>query len=229
MSNFQRIGRLALFSGAIGILAVGLLIAALAAPTPSPASMRRETTLFAWQNAAVILQALGMIPVTLGLHHLGKFETGVGRPVNVALGLIAQLMLIVTSALLFTDTVSDMLYMAPVGLVGLWLLAINRRSDRLFSRGLVWTGRVAGAGLMTVGVGFVIYGVFVAPAVFIRPLSAAEIDAQSLTLANLVAHICMAAGTLFGRIVYPAWTIFLGLRFLGNGARPTLVTTQAGR
>lgn len=214
MSDAKRVGRFALWSGVIGIVAVGLLIAALAAPTPSPNSMRRETSLFAWQNAAVILQALGMIPVTIGLRRLGNIETDAGRPADVALGLFAQLSLILTSALLFTDTVSDMLYMAPIGLVGLWLLTINRRDDGVFSRGLVWTGRVAGTGLVTVGVGFVIYGMLVAPAVFTRPLSTAEIDAQSLTPANLVAHVCMAVGTLFGRIVYPTWAIFLGLRLL---------------
>lgn len=56
------------------------------------------------------------------------------------------------------------------------------------------------------------YGVFVAPAVFIRPLSHAEIDAQSLTTPNLIAHICTAAGTLLGQFIYPIWTIVLRRR-----------------
>ena len=207
--NAHRVGQWALFSGVIGAIAAGLLIAALAAPTPSPGSMRRETSLFAWQNAGVILQALGMIPVMLGLHALSLNKSN-GPTCNLRLGLFAQISLIVTSALLFTGIVSDMLYMAPIGLVGLWLLRFNRRDDALTSRALALSGRIAGVGLCAIGLGFVIYGLTVAPAVFIRPLAPAEIDAQSLTPGNLVAHILMAAGTLIGRTIYPFWTIALG-------------------
>ena len=207
----HRTGRYALLSGVLGILAVGLLVGALVAPTPAPSSMRRETSLFAWQNAALILQSLAMIPLTLGLHRLAKEKS----PTVVALGLIAQISLVIASALLFADLVSDMLYMAPIGLVGLWLLFVNRRDGGYFSTGLVWAGRIAGIGLLTVGLGFLLYGAFVAPAVFIRPLTHAEIDAQSLTTPNLVAHVCTAAGTVFGRLVYPVWTIVLGKRLMG--------------
>ena len=100
--------------------------------------------------------------------------------------------------------------MAPIGLVGLWLLRFNRRDDALTSRALALSGRIAGIGLCAIGLGFVIYGLTVAPAVFIRPLAPDEIDAQSLTPGNLVAHILMAAGTLIGRTIYPFWTIALG-------------------
>lgn len=217
-SNVRRTGKLALASGLIGLLGVGLLIAALAAPTPAPDSMRRATSLFAWQNAAVVLQALTMIPVTLELFRTGSHSTPNGGILTVSIGLFGQITLIVAAGLLFAGTVSDMLYMAPVGIVGLWLLLINRRNDALFSRTIVWTGRVAGLGLLLIGAGFIIYGAFVAPAVFVRPLSNAEIDAQSLTTPNLIAHICMAAGTLLGRLIYPIWVIVLGRRMVQSSS-----------
>lgn len=110
-----------------------------------------------------------------------------------------------------------MLYMAPIGLVGIWLLLVNKKDDTLFSRAIVWAGTIAGLGLLLVGIGFVVYGSFVAPEVFTRPLTNAEIDAQSLTTPNLIAHICMAVGTLLGRVVYPIWTIALGLRAVRVG------------
>ena len=210
-----RTGRWALVAGVIGILAVGLLIAALAAPTPEPDTMRRETSLFAWQNAAVVLQALAMLPVTCGLYNLtlqqAPLESGRG---SLWLGLVAQTGVVIASALLFNHSVSDMLYMGPIGLVGIWLLTVSRRGDNVILSGLVWLGRIAGVGLLTVGLGFLIYGAFVAPAVFIRPLTNAEIDAQSLTFANLIAHICMAVGTVLGRLIYPIWTIVLGRRLM---------------
>jgi hypothetical protein len=204
----------ALFSGGAGLLAVGLLVSALVAPTPSPDTMRRETNLFLWQDVGVIVQALAMLPVTWGIYRLSlRRDSGSSRG-RMVLGLFAQTSLVLASALIFTGTVSDMLYMAPIGLVGMWLLLVNRSGDGIASSAIVWLGRVAGVGLLVIAVRFVIYGTFVAPAVFLRPLSNGEIDAQSLTPANLVAHVCMAVGTLLGRLVYPVWALFLGRRLL---------------
>ena len=212
--NVRRTGVLAVASGLLGLLGVGLLIGALAAPTPAPDSMRRATSLFAWQNAAVVLQALMMIPVTLGLFQAGRNLNRNGDTLTASIGLLGQITLVLAAGLLFTGTVSDMLYMAPIGLVGVWLLLISRKTDETSTRAIVWTGRVAGVGLVLVGAGFVIYGALVAPAVFMRPLSNAEIDAQSLTTPNLIAHVCMALGTLLGRLIYPIWAIILGRRMV---------------
>lgn len=212
--DVRRTGVLAVASGLLGLLGVGLLIGALAAPTPAPDSMRRATSLFAWQNAAVVLQALMMIPVTLGLFQAGRNLNRNGDTLTASIGLLGQITLVLAAGLLFTGTVSDMLYMAPIGLVGVWLLLISRKTDETSTRTIVWTGRVAGVGLVLVGAGFVIYGALVAPAVFMRPLSNAEIDAQSLTTPNLIAHVCMALGTLLGRLIYPIWAIILGRRMV---------------
>lgn len=213
-STFYRTGRIAQLSGLVGILAVGLLIAALAAPTPAADSMRRETSLFAWQNAAVVFQALAMVPVTLGVSQLfGKTAPMASRRL-LLIGLVGQITLILAAGLLLTGTVSDMLYMAPIGLVGLWVLLVSKSNPLTFPRGVRWLGLIAGSGLSLIGLGFILYGAFVAPAVFVRPLTSAEIDAQSLTTPNLIAHLCMAAGTPFGRVLYPIWTLALGVRMI---------------
>jgi hypothetical protein len=209
----RRSGRFAVVAGFLGIIGTGLLIAALFAPTPAPGTMRRETVLFLWQDAFVILQGLAMIPVTLRLYRLRSDRDGAGGR-TLALGLIAQVGVVITTALIFTDTVSDMLYMGPIGLVGLWVFLVNRPRVALTSPKVAWTGRVAALGLLLVGVGFLIYGALVAPTVFVRPLTTAEIDAQTLTLANLISHLCLAVGTLLGRVLYPIWIMLLGRTWL---------------
>ena len=214
--------RLTVLSGLIGLVAVGCLIAALFAPTPSAHSMRRETNFFRWQDAGVILQALLMVPVTLGLYRLSTEARGLGNRLLAGLGVIAQIMLVICSSLIFTGTAADMLYMAPLGLVGIWLLAVSGGPS--VSRSVVWTGRIAGFGLLLIGIGFLIYGAFVAPAIFLRPLTNAEIDAQSLTTPNLVAHICMALGTLLGRLGYPIWALLMGRALLHSRDRAATVT-----
>lgn len=210
----RRTGRFALLSGAIGLVAIALLLAALAAPTPEPDTMRRETVFFAWQDVGVILQALAMMPVTIGIWQLAQDSSDRRSCAVLGIGLFGQISLVISSVLIFTHTASDMLYMAPIGLVGLWLMLVNNKRQGIVSKRLCWTGRIAGAGLLTVGIGFLIYGTFVAPAVFIRPLTNAEIDAQALSPANLVAHICMAVGTVLGRVIYPIWAVLMGRRVL---------------
>jgi hypothetical protein len=176
--------------------------------------MRRETNWFHWQDGGAILQALAMIPVIVGLNSLTRGEQlDAGRKVFI-FGVIAQTGVILASALTFAGLASDMLYMAPMGLVGLWLVLVNRKRSRLVSGSVAWTGRVAGFGLMLIGLGFCIYGALVAPQAFLRPLTTAELDAQTLTTSNLVAHLCMAAGTLLGRFIYPVWTLLLGWTLL---------------
>lgn len=209
-----KIAKFALLAGLIGLIGTGLLVAALFAPTPSPDTMRRETNFFLWQDAFVIAQALAMIPVTLGLYRLPPQER-YSRKV-VALGLFAQAFLVISAALIFTNTVSDMLYMGGIGLVGIWLLLVNRHATNVISSRIKWLGRVAGSGLLLIGVGFVIYGALVAPAVFVRPLTAAEIDSQTLTPANLISHLCLAAGTVLGRLLYPVWLLALGVALSGH-------------
>ncbi len=209
-ASMQRLaGWAAVFSATIGLAAFCLLVAALVAPTPSPATLRRYDELFRWQDAGVLLQALAMIPVTLGLHAAMRPQTLPWRNGAALIGLAAQASLVLVVLLRFAGVTSDMLYMLPQGFVGLWLLVVNWRRTPPLSRGMARTGVFAGLGLLVAGVGFLIYGALVAPRVFLGPLTNAEIDAQSWTIPNVVAHLCLAVG-LLGRAGYPVWTLLLG-------------------
>src|SRR5258706_15119740 len=180
-ASMQRLpGWAAIFSAVAGLVGFGLLVAALTAPTPSPERLRRYPDLFRWQDAGVLLQALAMIPVTLALHAAARPARKWGLA-TAALGVLAQALLVVVLLLRFANITSDMLYMLPQGFVGLWLVIVNWRPAGSLSRGLARTGKIAGLGLLVVGIGFLIYGVLVAPKGFAGPLTNAEIDAQAWT------------------------------------------------
>lgn len=208
----KSIGRLALSCGLIGLIGFGLLVMALSTPPPSPGTLRRATDPFRWQDASIIIQSFLMLPVAFGLVSIlrGKPAT-FGDPL-VLFGLIAFGSLCISSALIFSGTVSDMFYMLPQGLVGVWVVLVNGRLPVPLGRSVRWLGRISGFGLILIGLGFVIYGACVAPRIFAGPLSNAEIDAQTWTTANILAHMLMAAGTLLGRALNPVWLLLLGRR-----------------
>lgn len=214
MSTTRRLaGWAAVFAGVVGVVAFGLLVAALAAPTPSATSLRRDVTLFQWQDAVVLLQALAMIPVVLGVYTLLRTQGRGPGQATVVLGLGAQALLALAILLQFAKLSSDMLYMLPQGLVGLWLVVVNWRPPPQLSKGLARTGFVAGVGLLVIGVGTLIHVILVAPKELTSLLTDAEIDAQTWTTPNVVAHICLAVGTI-GRAVYPVWTLLLARNLL---------------
>jgi hypothetical protein len=155
-----------------------------------------------------------MLPVAFSLVSMLRGKPASFSDPLVVFGLIAFGTLCVSSALIFSGTVSDMFYMLPQGLVGLWVVWISGRLSVPMGRGVFWLGRISGVGLILIGLGFVIYGVFVAPRIFVGPLSNAEIDAQTWTRANILAHLLMAAGTLLGRALNPFWLLLLGRRLL---------------
>ena len=206
------IGRLALISGLIGVIGFGLLVMALSTPPPSPGTLRRATDPFRLQDASVSIQSLLMLPLAFGLVSVLRGKPATFSDPLVVLGLIAFGTLCISSALIFSGTVSDMFYMLPQGLVGLWVVWISGRTSVSLGRDVLWLGRISGFGLILIGLGFVIYGVFVAPRIFVGPLSNAEIDAQTWTTANILAHMLMAAGTLLGRALNPFWLLLLGRR-----------------
>jgi hypothetical protein len=207
-------GCAALFAAGAGIIGFGFLIAALVAPTPSPTTLRRYADLFRWQDAGVLLQALAMVPVVLDLRR-DRLQYTPGSIDKVRmLGLVGQSALALVLILRFANVTSDMTYMLPQGVVGLWIIAVSQASTVGPSRLLVATGWAAGVGLLVVALGFIIYGALVAPTALLRPLSTAEIDAQALTTPNIIAHICLAIGTLLGRALYPLWTLVLAVSIL---------------
>ena len=210
--NSRSVGRLALISGLIGLIGFGFLVMALSTPPPSPGTLRRATDPFRWQDASIIIQSLLMLPVSFGFISILRGKPATFSEPQVLFGLIAFGTLCISSALIFSGTVSDMFYMLPQGLVGLWVVWVSGRLSVQLGHGVLWLGRISGFGLILIGLGFVIYGVFVAPRIFAGLLSNQEMDSKTWTTANILAHMLMAAGTILGRALNPFWLLLLGRR-----------------
>ena len=210
--NSRSVGRLALISGLIGLIGFGFLVMALSTPPPSPGTLRRATDPFRWQDASIIIQSLMMLPVSFGFISILRGKPATFSEPQVLFGLIAFGTLCISSALIFSGTVSDMFYMLPQGLVGLWVVWVSGRLSVQLGHGVLWLGRISGFGLILIGLGFVIYGVFVAPRIFAGLLSNQEMDSKTWTPANILAHMLMAAGTILGRALNPFWLLLLGRR-----------------
>jgi NAD/NADP transhydrogenase beta subunit len=210
----NQIGRSTLASGVVGIIGFAFLVAALVAPTPVDSVTRRYPILFLWQDGWLIAQTLLLIPAVFAVRRLMRQDNARADQTTFLLGMAGLLLVALTLALIFTGTASDMLYMAPQGCVGLWLVLANRGLRGSLPRLLTRLGFVAGIGLMIVALGFATYALLVEPRILTGPLSNAEIDAATWSTANIGSHIELAVGTLMGRSTFPVWTILLGRELL---------------
>ena len=207
-STYRLAGWAAIASGVIGIMAFGLLVAALGPHWSGGAG----NLMFRTYDAGVILQSLFMIPVAFGLHALARQRTlGMSRA-TLAVGVVALSGIVLLVSLIFVNVVWDVLYMIPQGILGVWLVVVNRLMSRVLPRGLTRLGTVAGLGLVLVGTFPLAFAIFVDPVGLHGPIP----DDQPFpeTTANGIIHIVLLIGTLMGVSTYPIWTILLGRRLL---------------
>jgi hypothetical protein len=152
----------------------------------------------------VMLQALFMVPVALVLHTIGRQRSlGVSR-VAVMVGIVALGGVAVLRFMLLVDPrISDILFMAPMGFVGVWLIAVNWLLAGVLTTPIRVAGTVAGLGLVVLGASFFFLGGLVV--LTDGPLAyASDVDF----------HVGIAIGGLPGLVVFPIWTIFLGGKLL---------------
>ena len=122
------------------------------------------------------------------------------------MGLVAHVAVVLLVLLIFVNVASDILYMVPLAVVDVRLIAVNWLVSGRFSRGLTRTGIVAGIGLVVLGASALGIAVFVAPAMLEFKGTVTQIDpAMVNSAANLITHIGLLIGALMGRAVYPIW------------------------
>jgi hypothetical protein len=99
--------------------------------------------------------------------------------------------------------VSDILFMVPTGLVGVWLVAVNWDNPRALPAWMRILGGIAGICLFGVGLNFLFNGGL---AVFSKGPLAYENDVNF--------HIGLGLSGFPGFTLFPTWSVLLGLRFL---------------
>ena len=212
-STYRSAGRAAITSGVLGILALGLLMVGVASMVKSlPDSSDFANLMFRTHHVGVILQSLFMIPVAFGLHMIATQRLPRVDKATLAVG-VASLSSIVLCALLFlVNIVADDLYTVPQGVLGVWLMVVNRRMSSVLPRGLTRFGTVVGFGLLLVGTFPLAYGIFVDPIGLHGPIPPNYPNPD--TTANAIIHDVFYVGTILGVWTYPIWTILLGRRLL---------------
>jgi len=204
---------LAIGSGTFGVCSFGSLITYIA----TPAFQMQESgwappvgkILLAVQFVSSAAQALMMIPVGIWLYGMGSQRTpatnqnrrGQGCTILgvVALAAVAILRL----AAMVDAAVSDILFMLPMGLVGIWLVAVNWKNDVTLPVWMRIWGLLGGLGLVGVGLNFLFNGGL---AVFSEGPMAYGNDMNF--------HIGLGLFGFPGFSLFATWSILLGLRLL---------------
>lgn len=209
----RKTGLLAVLSGAIGLLAIGFLIAAVTTRTTWSLSSR-VYLLFRIHDIGVVLQFLLLIPFALGLRKLsrgnarsigsGGIAWGIG-----AISLVALLLLLGAGKL-----VNDMAYMLPQGIFGAWLILVNVRLSGSLPRWLRVFGMIVGCGLLLVGTVFPGLATFVYPNMWKIPAVPVDDETLSTTEINRILHLVLAVGSILGVVTLPVWTMLTGSKLL---------------
>lgn len=210
--SYRFAGWAAVASGVVGIVAFGFLIAALAGRI-SGGNERAWEHLIRTHDVAVILQSIFMVPVVLALYDLGRQHSRkVGRATAV-LGIVALLFVALFLQLTVAKIIWDVLYMIPQGLLGFWLIAVNRSMSSFLPRSLTRLGTIAGVGIVIVASFPIGYGILVDPIGFHGSVPFDYVPPQATT-ANAIVHIVLLIGTFMGVAPYPVWASLLGGRLL---------------
>ena len=212
-STYRSAGRAAITSGVFGTMAFACLIVGVNIMfAMRPELFGLMNLMFKSHHVGVILQSLFMIPVAFGLHTLARQRFPEVSRATLAVG-VASLSFIALCALLFiVNVVADDLYLVPQGVLGVWLMVVNRRLSSVLPRGITRFGTVVGLGLLLVGIFPVAYAVFVDPIGLRGPVPPDYPNPE--TTANTIIHIVFYIGTLMGVVTYPIWIMLLGRQLL---------------
>jgi hypothetical protein len=212
-STYRSAGRAAITSGVFGIMAFGVLFVGVNIMFKMrPELFGLVDLIFKIHKVGVILQYLFMIPVAFGLHTLAcQRSPGVSRA-TLAVGVVSLSFIVLCALLFIGNVVADDLYTIPQGVLGAWLMVVNRRLSSVLPRGITRFGTVVGFGLLLVGTFPLAYGIFVDPIGLRGPVPLDYPNPE--TTANAIIHIVFYIGTLMGVVTYPIWIILLGRQLL---------------
>ena len=203
-------GWAAIASGGMGIMSFAFLIACAVFIASQKTEIKEfddapllVRLLFKGSYVGNVLQALFMIPVAAAVHTLGRLRSQRMSRAATALGISALIAVVVLRGLpLVKPKVSDILFIGPMGFVGVWLIVVNWLLSGVLGRAIRTTGAIVGIGFVIAGLSFFFLGGL---AEFTHPNSIRD---------DLVFHIGLWVGGIPAFILYPVWAILLGRKLL---------------
>jgi hypothetical protein len=202
-STQRRAAWFAVASGLAGLLSFGCLLSYLLIPgllmDESGAIPRAGRILLDIDFLAAMLQALLLLPLAGRIARVTQQS-----PIVWIIGVAGMSLVALCRVLpIFKLTVSDILFMLPTGLVGIWLLFTSRRLQGIIAKAVAVLGMVAGVFLAGVTLNFVFNGGL---AVFTQgPFAYGP---------NVPFHIGLALTGAPGFTLFPLWSILVGMQFL---------------
>ena len=193
----------AIASGLAGFLSFGCLMSYLLIPgflmDESGAIPRTGRLLLNTDFMAAMLQALLLLPLARHIASVTRLS-----PVIYILGVEGLSLVAICRVLpIFNPAVSDILFMVPTGLVGVWLFLTSRLLKGTISKAIAILGTVAGAFLVGVALNFIFNGGL---AVFTQgPFAYGN---------NVPFHIGLALTGAPAFTLFPLWSILVGVRLL---------------
>jgi hypothetical protein len=118
-------------------------------------------------------------------------------------------------SLITANLIAGPLFMLFQGLLGVWLIIVNRFVSGVFPRGLTRLGVVVGVGLMIAAVFPVGYAIFVDPD--LGPVPFDYEPPAGTERANEVLHDILLIGGFLGVALLPIWTALIGRKLLEMG------------
>jgi len=198
-------GVYAFLSGLMGIAGYGFLFGYLISRSENTDTWILMNRL---HDAACASQFLLLVPVVFAMHFLLRKNNFKTKQITLIIGIASALATSLCLLLIFPKVVSDIFYMIPQGLFGIWIIAINWRRNKFISNAL----RIFG---IIVGIGLLITGLFPTGFALFISIDAVRIPAVPMkefpqTQANNILHIFLFAGFFTGVLTLPPWTMMLG-------------------
>jgi hypothetical protein len=195
-------------SGIAGIIALACLVAYLATQARTfmqtgimpPVGRLLITT----HKTGALVQALLMIPPAMAVLEAGRRRSAsLSRAVAVVGCLALGAVVLVRVGILLSPAVSDILFMGPIGFVGVWLVAVNWLLAERLSLVTRIVGTIAGLGLVIVGASFFFLGGL-----------AVLTDGPYAYGKDVDFHVGIQIGGAPGFILFPIWAVLLGRALL---------------
>lgn len=223
--SYRSTGRAAIASGVIGLVAYGFLWAFLLT-MGSGGDEQAGRLLITTHDVGVLLQSLFMIPLVLTFGGIVGQRSPSARRSSVVMGIAALVLTVFSLLLIIANMVAGPFFMLWQGLLGIWLIVVNRLVSGTISGGLRRFGTVVGVGLMIAAVFPVGNFLFVDPT--LGPLPFNYEPPAGTERANEILHNILVIGGFLGVAPLPIWTALVGRKLLKMGALVPVRATAEG-